>query len=160
MKVSKDFNFCAAHILSDYDGKCSNLHGHNYKLRITLEGDIIEDETSNEKGMVMDFGTLKFGVNEIIEHWDHAFIVDSSSDKQIALVEYLKNNGLCTRFYYMNGRTTSENMIKCIVEKVTEQLIKDNINNVKTIYGKLWETPTSCVSYKQDVFEDSLTMGG
>jgi 6-pyruvoyltetrahydropterin/6-carboxytetrahydropterin synthase len=149
MKVSKDFNFCAAHILSDYDGKCNNLHGHNYKLRITLEGDIIEDETSNEKGMVMDFGTLKFGVNEIIEHWDHAFIVDSSSKKQIDLVEYLQDNGLCTRFYYMNGRTTAENMIKVIVEKVTEQLMKDKIENIKGVFGKLWETPTSSVTYEK-----------
>src|SRR6056297_2196472 len=112
MKVTKEFNFCAAHILSDYDGKCSNLHGHNYRLKITLEGDIIQNKTSNERGMVMDFGTLKHGVNEIIEKWDHAFIIDNDSYDQIQLAKYLKENNLCTRFKHMKGRTTAENMIK------------------------------------------------
>jgi 6-pyruvoyltetrahydropterin/6-carboxytetrahydropterin synthase len=160
MRVTKEFSFCAAHILSDYDGKCSNLHGHNYKLKITLEGDIIENKTSNEKGMVMDFGTLKHGVSEIIEKWDHAFIIDNDSYDQIQLASYLEKNNLCTRFKHMKGRTTAENMIKDIVGDVVKQLIQDNITNVKTIYGKLWETPTSCVSHKQDVFENSRTMGG
>jgi 6-pyruvoyltetrahydropterin/6-carboxytetrahydropterin synthase len=67
--ISKEFTFDAAHQLVNYNGKCENLHGHTYKLRITLTGDI------DKSGMIIDFNLIKKIVEEkIIEKLDHNFL--------------------------------------------------------------------------------------
>jgi len=81
--ISKEFNFDAAHQLTEYHGKCENLHGHTYKLRVTLKGHI------DSKGMIIDFTILKNIVKEkVIEKLDHRFlneIVPKSTAENIAL---------------------------------------------------------------------------
>jgi 6-pyruvoyltetrahydropterin/6-carboxytetrahydropterin synthase len=67
--VTKEFTFDAAHKLISYHGKCENLHGHTYKLRVTVRG-IPDDE-----GMVIDFVELKKLVNnEVLDKLDHSYI--------------------------------------------------------------------------------------
>ena len=71
MFVSKEFTFDAAHFLTKYHGKCERLHGHTYKLRVTVEGPVGED------GMVMDFVELKRLVKEkVIDRYDHQSLND------------------------------------------------------------------------------------
>ena len=66
MLVSKDFSFDAAHFLTQYHGKCEHLHGHTYKLRVTVEGKV------QSNGLVIDFGILKKIVKEqILDKYDH-----------------------------------------------------------------------------------------
>ncbi len=70
MYISKEFKFDSAHQLIEYNGKCENLHGHTYKLRVTLKGEI-----DPKSGMIIDFTILKKIVNEnIIEKLDHTFL--------------------------------------------------------------------------------------
>ncbi len=72
MFISKEFKFDAAHNLVNYHGKCEKLHGHTYKLRITLEG-----KPDNE-GMILDFTELKKIVNDlVISKLDHSYINDT-----------------------------------------------------------------------------------
>lgn len=74
MKVSitKKFEFEAAHKLPDHPGKCKNLHGHSYRLEVTVSSDKL-----NDQGMVMDFGDLKVIVNEhVINTLDHTYLND------------------------------------------------------------------------------------
>ncbi|MFC1655463.1 6-carboxytetrahydropterin synthase QueD [Patescibacteria group bacterium] len=72
MLVTKKFKFDAAHFLTNYHGKCEKLHGHTYKLQVTVEGDVKED------GMVMDFVELKKIVNErVISKLDHSSLNDT-----------------------------------------------------------------------------------
>lgn len=59
IRITKQFTFETAHALYGYDGKCKNLHGHSYKLSVTLLGEPISDATHVKFGMVMDFGDLK-----------------------------------------------------------------------------------------------------
>ncbi|SHH58566.1 6-carboxytetrahydropterin synthase QueD [Thermosipho atlanticus] len=67
--VSKEFTFDAAHNLVKYHGKCENLHGHTYKLVVTVAGE------KNEEGMVIDFLELKKIVQEnVLNILDHAYI--------------------------------------------------------------------------------------
>jgi len=68
-KVCKEFKFCAAHFLPNYDGPCSNIHGHTWKVRVCVSGPV-EAHT----GMVMDFGNLKKMVEPILNKWDHDII--------------------------------------------------------------------------------------
>ena len=72
MQITKEFSFDAAHKLEWHSGKCKNLHGHTYKLLVTLEGDL------NENGIVLDFGDIKKIVKEnVMEKLDHSFLNDT-----------------------------------------------------------------------------------
>ena len=72
MKVCKSFTFAAAHYLPNYEGKCSKLHGHTWRLDVEVEG-----EVDKETGMVLDFAELKRIVNEwVIEKLDHTCLND------------------------------------------------------------------------------------
>lgn len=71
MQLSCTFHFAASHFLTKYHGKCENLHGHNYKLIITIEGEVQED------GMVMDFKIIKEKVNKhVVDVLDHTHLND------------------------------------------------------------------------------------
>lgn len=72
VSVTKCFGFEAAHHLPDYEGACNRLHGHSYKLQVTVSGSV--DEMS---GMIVDFGVLKTVVNEqIVNRYDHQYLND------------------------------------------------------------------------------------
>lgn len=73
--ITKSFTFEAAHQLHKHNGKCARLHGHSYRLEVTVAGELISEGSS--EGMVMDFGDLsKIVDREIIEQWDHRFLND------------------------------------------------------------------------------------
>ena len=59
IRITKKFRFEAAHALYGYDGKCKNIHGHNYKLFVTIIGKPISNQSDVKFGMVMDFDDLK-----------------------------------------------------------------------------------------------------
>lgn len=94
MYLSREFRFDAAHNLVNYKGKCENLHGHTYKLKITLAG-----EPDNENGMVLDFVVLKNIVQEkVINRLDHTYLND------------------------IIKQSTAENMAKWIWEELVDDL--------------------------------------
>ena len=66
IRITKKFEFEAGHALYGYDGKCKNIHGHSYKLWVTVIGSPIEDSSHVKNGMVIDFGDIKEIVNEHI----------------------------------------------------------------------------------------------
>ena len=71
MQLSVTFGFAASHFLTKYHGKCEKLHGHNYKIIVSIAGPVQED------GMVMDFKIIKQVVNEkVIDHLDHNHLND------------------------------------------------------------------------------------
>ncbi len=71
MRICREFYFDAAHHLKDYKGKCEKVHGHTYKLEVTVSGEV------GENGMVVDFNDLKKIVDEsIIDKLDHCNLND------------------------------------------------------------------------------------
>ena len=68
-EVTVETSFAAAHQLRNYKGKCENLHGHNYRVRVTVEG-----ESLNAAGLLADFGEVKGLLREISERLDHKFL--------------------------------------------------------------------------------------
>ncbi len=73
--VTKEFVFDSAHFLPFYEGKCENLHGHTYKMHVTVQAD--KDEKHNITGMAFDFALLKQAVKKnIVDKWDHQLIND------------------------------------------------------------------------------------
>jgi 6-pyruvoyltetrahydropterin/6-carboxytetrahydropterin synthase len=82
IRVTKEFNFEMAHALWNYDGPCRNIHGHSYKLYVTVTGCPEPDVKSPKQGMVIDFGDLKKIVREyIIDRFDHAVVVNQEAPK-------------------------------------------------------------------------------
>lgn len=72
VSVTKSFGFEASHHLPDYDGACNRLHGHSYKMQVTVSGSV--DEIS---GMIVDFHVLKSIVNkEVVDKYDHQYLND------------------------------------------------------------------------------------
>lgn len=70
-EVSIDHTFAAGHALRDYKGKCENVHGHNYKVRVTVQG-----ENLDATGLLIDFVDLRQAVRLIVDRLDHQFLND------------------------------------------------------------------------------------
>ena len=137
IRITKIFSFEAAHVLYGYDGKCKNVHGHSYKLFVTLKGVPIDDIHHEKNGMVMDFGDLKSIVNEeIVDVWDHAIMLNALSPHQI-LGKDLEKQG--HKVIYCNYQPTCENMLYDLAKKIKSRLP----NHVQLVYLKLHETENS-----------------
>ncbi|MDG2959337.1 6-carboxytetrahydropterin synthase QueD [Bisgaard Taxon 10/6] len=137
-RVSKEFSFDMAHILDGHDGKCRNLHGHTYKLQVEVSGDLYQQ--GPKKGMVMDFADLKDIVKTLIlEPMDHAFIYDTSSERECKIAALL--NELDSKTFGMPTRTTAEEMARFIFNRLKSELPLSAV--------RLWETPTSFCEYRE-----------
>ena len=76
IRLTKEFSFEAAHALDGYDGPCREIHGHSYKLFVTVKGEPVADAAEPKYGMVMDFGELKRIVGRlIVDRYDHALVM-------------------------------------------------------------------------------------
>lgn len=91
IRITKKFCFEAAHLLDNYDGLCKNIHGHSYKLFVTVIGSPEININSPKLGMVLDFKILKNIVNEnIIDKFDHSIILDKKNKLLPIITEYTK----------------------------------------------------------------------
>lgn len=117
--LTKIFRFEAAHALMGYDGRCRNIHGHSYEMRVTIKGNPIMDDNSPKNGMVMDFGDLKRIVNEeIIDHYDHAFIINHNMSKEF--IDEVKRN--YERIIVLPYQPTTELMLIDFSKKIKSRL--------------------------------------
>ena len=76
-ELTVETDFAAAHSLREYNGKCENLHGHNWKVQVVLSAAKLD-----ALGMVMDFRDVKQGVNEILDEFDHQHLNELDEFKQ------------------------------------------------------------------------------
>lgn len=134
IRLTKEFEFEMSHALHNYDGLCKNIHGHSYKLFITVRGCPILDENSAKNGMVMDFGDLKEIVfQEIIQPFDHALVLYNKSK----LLE--KINSKDTKLIVLDYQPTCENFLIDFVNRINLRLDK----NIELVKIKLHETSNS-----------------
>ena len=76
LKSEKSFD--AAHFLKDYKGKCSNIHGHRWRVVVSIKSEKLSDEQQT-KGMIIDFSDLKNKLKNICDYFDHSFIYEENS---------------------------------------------------------------------------------
>ena len=108
IRITKEFKFEMAHALKGYDGPCKNIHGHSYELFVTVKGTPINDSTSSNNGMVIDFRLLKNIVREnIIDDYDHALVLHKES---AALIKD-DSKELYGKLLAVDFQPTSENML-------------------------------------------------
>lgn len=137
IRITKIFNFETAHVLYNYDGKCKNMHGHSYKLFVTVKGNPIKDLDHHKNGMVVDFGDIKKIVKEeIVDIWDHAVLVNGDSPHKL-LGESLESQG--HKVIFCDYQPTCENMLYDIAAKIKSKLP----SHVQLAYLKLHETENS-----------------
>jgi 6-pyruvoyltetrahydropterin/6-carboxytetrahydropterin synthase len=136
IRVTKEFTFEMAHVLWNYDGPCRNVHGHSYRLFVTLSGVPVNEPGNPKNGMVIDFTDLKSIIKkEIVNVFDHAVVVSRQFDK-----------GKREMFTKMFGNTvlvdyqpTCENLVSDFAEKIARNLPPGvNLHSLK-----LYETATS-----------------
>ncbi|HGJ8572716.1 TPA: 6-carboxytetrahydropterin synthase QueD [Neisseria gonorrhoeae] len=138
MKITKIFTFDSSHMLDGHDGKCQNLHGHTYKLEITVSDGTIKGGAKD--GMVMDFTDLKAIVKQhITDHFDHAFIYHGGNGRESQIAALLEGCNMKT--LRLPCRTTAENM-------AVEMYCRLKNAGLNVCRVKLWETPTSCAEYE------------
>src|SRR6056297_811734 len=81
IRLTKEFSFEMAHALWNYDGLCSNVHGHSYVLSVTLKGEPVIDRSDPKYGMVVDFGDIKRWVKKtIVDEFDHSLLISRHAD--------------------------------------------------------------------------------
>ena len=137
IRITKIFNFETAHVLYNYDGKCKNMHGHSYKLFVTVKGNPIKDLDHHKNGMVVDFGDIKKIVKEeIVDIWDHAVLVNGDSPHKL-LGESLENQG--HKVIFCEYQPACETMLYDIASKIKSKLP----SYVQLAYLKLHETENS-----------------
>ena len=137
IRLTKEFSFEAAHLLEGYDGACREIHGHSYRLFVTVRGVPVCDERDPKLGMVMDFGQLKCIVGEeVVQRLDHAFVV-RSSEANDALVAAL--GARFERIVRVGYQPTCENMLADFAARIAARLPR----GVELYALRLYETATS-----------------
>ncbi len=120
IRITKQFSFETGHALYGYDGKCKNVHGHSYKLSVTVIGTPISDNTHVKFGMVIDFSDLKKIVKEeIVDVFDHATVFNQNTP-HVELAQELKNRG--HHVILVDYQPTSENMVIDFAKKIQDRL--------------------------------------
>lgn len=137
IRITKQFTFETGHALYGYDGKCRNVHGHSYKLHVTVIGNPNNDSNHVKYGMVIDFSDLKKIVKkEIVELFDHATVFNKNTP-HIELANVLKDRG--HNVLLVDYQPTSEMMIIDFANKIKKKLPP----SVKLHSLKLQETESS-----------------
>ena len=137
IRITKQFGFETGHALYGYDGKCKNVHGHSYKLSVTVIGIPILDKNNVKFGMVIDFTDLKKIVKEeIVDQFDHATVFNGTTP-HLELANELINRG--HHVIIVDYQPTSENMVIDFAHRIQNRLPE----SVQLFSLKLQETDSS-----------------
>ena len=136
MKISKEFKWEMGHRLPFHSGKCKNIHGHTYKMRVEIEGDL------DENGMVIDYYDVSEIISPIIDELDHSFMVKETDKDIIDFLVKLNSKKVVVPF-----ETTAENITLHLLTKIKERISSDRIKKIKV---RVYETEKT---YAEDEIE-------
>ncbi len=136
IRVTKEFDFEMAHALWNYDGACKNIHGHSYRLFVTMIGVPITDSNDPKFGMVLDFKDLKHMIKgPVVDFLDHSLVVYSEAEgKSLAAVRQMYE-----KVHMFDFQPTCENLVLFIVDKIKSL----HTPGLELHSVKLFETATS-----------------
>ena len=141
IRITKEFKFEMAHALHGYDGLCANIHGHSYRLWVTVRGDVKKENKHIKDGMVMDFSDLKSIIKPtIINKYDHSLVLNATSPHaNLDLSAFDK-------VYYLPYQPTSENLVTDFANSITS-LLPENVELLKVV---LSETVSSFAEWNSE----------
>ena len=141
MRITRHEEFEVAHLLPGYNGGCGNLHGHTYKIEVTVEG----PQNSNYFDMVMDFSNLKQAIKANVP--DHRFIYKIGDKIGEEIAEVLSKNNI--EYVGYSFQTTAENMVSWFARTINFYIQHDQHNeDVEVVEVKLWETTNSYATWR------------
>ena len=133
--VTKTVKFDAAHVLTNHQGLCKNLHGHTYRVDVS-----VAQAEDDDRDMVIDFKDLKkIATEAICDRFDHAFVYNTQSDGEREIAAVVEKHGM--RTVAIPFRSTSENLARLFYGE-----LKARIPGLSAV--KVWETADSCAEYK------------
>ena len=132
--------FDSAHFLTDYYGKCENLHGHRWRVEVTLAAEKLQEE-GTMRDMVLDFGVFKKAVRDMADELDHTFLVEEGSLAP-ATIAALEGEGFSLTI--LPFRTTAENLARYFFDRLTEQ-------DLPVAEVEVDETPNNRAFYSKDL---------
>lgn len=122
-EITIETHFSSAHRLRDYNGECERLHGHNWKVTVSIASDKLDD-----LGMVMDFRELKDETNRLMDEFDHQYLNEVPPFTEL--------------------NPTTENIAKYIFDELSKVIDTDS---VKVNEVAVWESPTCSASYSRSI---------
>ena len=130
IRITKEFKFEMAHALHGYDGLCANIHGHSYRLWVTVRGNVKKENKHIKDGMVMDFMDLKSIIKPtIINKYDHSLVLNANSPHaNLDLSAFDK-------VYYLPYQPTSENLVSDFANLITS-LLPENVELLKVVLSE------------------------
>lgn len=135
LSITKLFSFEAAHRISNYQGACSQVHGHSYKLQITISA-----EMPGENDMVLDFKILKELIqSHILALLDHSLMLKDNAENRQFFLNYPG------KIYWMDSEPTAERMLLDISRKL-EPVLPGHVNLEEIV---LFETETSFAKWRK-----------
>lgn len=135
-QLKSEASFDGAHFLTDYYGKCENLHGHRWKVVAYIgQDDLLNDGTT--KDMVMDFGVFKRKLREVVGEFDHMFLVEDGSLAPQTM-RALEDEGFVMKV--LPFRTTAENLAHYFFDTLEKR-------GLPMVQVDVYETPLNCASY-------------
>lgn len=132
--VTKSVKFDAAHILTNHQGLCKNLHGHTYRVDVS-----VTQPDDDPRDMVIDFKDLKSVATSVIcDRFDHAFIYSTASEGESEIASVVEKHGM--RTVALPFRSTAENLARYFFGELKPQI--PGLTSVK-----VWETADSCAEF-------------
>ena len=121
-ELTVQLEFSAAHHLRDYPGKCSRLHGHNYRVEVT-----VADRQLGDHGMLIDFGRLKQLCEQVVDELDHSLLNDHP--------------------FFQQNNPTAENIARYLYTEIHQRLSEAEVGLAAV---RVWESATSSATYRED----------
>jgi len=137
LTITKSVRFDAAHVLTNHKGMCRNLHGHTYRVDVS-----VRQADGDSADMVMDFKDVKRICEEtVLSRFDHAFIYDETSAAEAEIAAVVMKHGM--RAAALPFRSTAENLARWIFDE-----LKGRIRGLSSV--RVYETADSCAEYSVD----------
>jgi 6-pyruvoyltetrahydropterin/6-carboxytetrahydropterin synthase len=136
--IETEISFDSAHFLSGYQGKCGNIHGHRWTVKVAVKGEQLDEEATQTRGMLMDFSDLKAALRDMGDKLDHVFIIEQGT---LAADTFacLQRDGF--KLVEVPFRPTAENFARWFYEELEQ---KGFSLDAVTVY----ETPNNCAVYR------------
>ena len=129
-----------AHALHRYDGACANIHGHSYRLEVTVTGPIITDALNPKCGMIIDFGDLKQIVQTtVLNQFDHALVLNSAVKNDVETWRAASLQSLFGNIIFVDYQPTNENLLVDFAKRIQSALP----THVTLVKLRMYETNAS-----------------
>ena len=147
IEITRRLEFDAGHRIPNHAGQCRHIHGHRYRLEVTVKGKIISTPGTEDEGMLIDFGLIKkIGTELIVDKFDHAFLVAESDVILINFLSTIKDH----KTVILNKIPTVENLAEYIFNIISPEINKQYNNKLRLTKVRLYETPNCWADIEDD----------